>query len=156
MVTVRRSLGAAFTGLLLASCVVFEAGGLQQAQPHGQELLAVETLEITENGAAAPGTQTVECAAFVLDVAGARKALDDAEPVSRDDYMHGLPWSPCLVRGRLALADGRTGTWTIRQYGTGSILFDDGGELFLHCPGCNRAPFVDTGAADELGDSEVW
>ncbi|MGY0556607.1 hypothetical protein [Lysobacter sp. A421] len=83
-----------------------------------------------------------ECRGFVLDEGRIKRVLEGSESVSRDQYMHELPWSPCLARGRVVLTDGRMATWTIRQYGTGSVLLDDGGELFLWCRTCARPPFM--------------
>jgi len=104
--------------------------------------LDVASLQITENGVASPGVDPGECRAFVLGEATVRQALEGSEPVDRDAYLHQLPWSPCLARGRLELADGRQGIWTVRQYGTGSILFDDGAEWFFWCRTCTAPPFV--------------
>jgi len=104
--------------------------------------LDVAVLQITENGVASPDVDPGECRAFVLDEATVRQALEGSEPVGRDAYLHQLPWSPCLVRGRLGLTDGRQGTWTVRQYGTGSVLFDDGDEWFFWCRTCTAPPFV--------------
>jgi len=105
-------------------------------------VLVIDTLDITESGAASPSVDPEECRAFVLNEDTVRRVLEDSEVISRDDYIRRFPWSPCLVRGRIALADGRPGTWTIRQYGTGSILWDDGGESFLWCGACAYPPFL--------------
>lgn len=102
----------------------------------------VDTLEITENGVASPDVDPAECRTFVLDEGTVHAVLEESDSVGRDDYLHQLPWSPCLVRGRLVLADGRQGTWTVRQYGTGAVLFDDGHEWFFWCRTCTSPPFV--------------
>ncbi|MCE7032899.1 hypothetical protein LY625_09790 [Lysobacter sp. GX 14042] len=104
--------------------------------------LDVDAIQVTENGAASPDVDPAECRAFVLDEGMVRAALEEGESIGRDDYLHRLPWSPCLVRGRLVLTDGRQGTWTVRQYGTGSVLFDDGAEWFFWCRTCTSSPFV--------------
>ena len=133
-------------GLAVASVLVSSACALSAPAP-GVSVpavpgLVVDTLRITENGAASPGLDGGECGAFVLEEDAVRRVLEAGEAISRDRYMHELPWSPCLARGRVALVDGRLGTWTIRQYGTGSVLLDDGDELFLWCRTCTRPPFV--------------
>lgn len=139
MVNMLRGVVAVASCTLAVACALSAPG--HQASPAGAGLV-VHTLAITENGAASPAVDPGECRGFVLDERTVRWVLEESEPISRDQYMHQLPWSPCLVRGRLVLADGREGTWTIRRYGTGSVLFDDGGEWFLLCATCTRPPFV--------------
>ena len=140
MVTGLRFSLAAAAALTLCGCAVSTSlGPAGSSAPLGMD---IETLRITENGAASPDVDPAECRAFVLDEGAVRKVLEESESVDRDDYLHQLPWSPCLVRGRLGLMDGRPGTWTIRQYGTGSILFDDGDEWFFRCRTCTAPPFV--------------
>lgn len=133
-------------GLVVAAVLVSSACALSASAPDiGGRVapgLVVDTLHISENGTASPDVDAGECQAFVLQEDGVRQVLEAGESISRNQYMHELPWSPCLVRGRVVLADGRLGTWTIRQYGTGSVLLDDGGELFLWCRTCIRPPFV--------------
>jgi hypothetical protein len=126
--------------LAAQGCSSSTANPRADAQP-GPGLL-VEALRITENGSASPDADAAGCRGFVLDAGTVRQVLEASESISRDQYMHGLPWSPCLVRGRVTLADGRQATWTIRQYGTGSVLLDGGGERFLWCRTCTRPPFV--------------
>lgn len=108
------------------------------------ELPAIERLTITESGMGSPAEPDVQpaCTEFVLDDAQVRQFLRDADGVDQRDYMHTLDWSPCHARGRIEFADGRAGIWTIRQFQTGSIAFDDGGEVFLFCPACNWKPFA--------------
>jgi len=138
-------LGAASV-LLLAGCVSAGSSADEFAPPsqYPLQLPAIERLTITENSVGAPldAESGLDCSGFVLDEAQARQFLRDADGVERRDYMHTLDWSPCHVRGRIGFADGRSGTWTLRQFQTGSILFDDGGEVFLFCPACSWAPFV--------------
>lgn len=133
-------------GLAVATVLVSSACALSAPVPGGGApavpALIVDTLRIIENGAASPGLEGGECGAFVLEEDAVRRVLEAGAAISRDQYMHELPWSPCLVRGRVVLADGRQGTWTIRQYGTASVLLDDGDELFLWCRTCTRPPFV--------------
>lgn len=105
-------------------------------------VLTIDTLDITENGAASPTVDPDECRGFVLNEDTVKRILENSEAISRDDYIRKFPWSPCLVRGRAAFAGGRLATWTIRQYGTGSILLDDGGESFLWCQTCTDSPFL--------------
>lgn len=124
-------------GLMAAACA-FSAPGTRTSGSG----LVVDTLHITENGASSPNVDPRECRGFVLKEDTIRRVLEGGESIGRHQYMHQLPWSPCLVRGRVVLADGREATWTIRQYGTGSILLDDGEELFLWCRTCTRPPFV--------------
>ncbi|CAG4972098.1 hypothetical protein [Novilysobacter luteus] len=141
MVSMLRSGLWAVTGLLVSACVLSAPGG-QATGAKAERVLVAEELNITENGAASPDVDAGACRAFLLDEDAARRALENSEPVSRSQYMHELPWSPCLVRGRITLVDGRTGTWTIRQYGTGSILLDDDAELYFWCRRCTNPPFV--------------
>jgi|SRR5690606_16576093 len=140
MVTGLRLSLAAAAALMLCGCAV--STSLGAAGSSARLGLDVDTLQITENGSASPDVDPAECRAFELDEGTVRGVLEESEPVGRDDYLHQLPWSPCLVRGRLELADGRQGTWTVRQYGTGSILFDDGDEWFFWCRTCTAPPFV--------------
>lgn len=133
-------------GLAVAACLVgvacaFSAPETCTSGGAGAGVV-VDTIHITENGAASPDTDPDECREFVLKKDTVRRVLEGGESIGRRQYMHQLPWSPCLVRGRAVLADGREATWTIRQYGTGSILLDDGQELFLWCRTCTSPPFV--------------
>ena len=140
MVTGLRFPLAVAAALMLCGCALSTLQG--PAGASARPGLDVETLQITENGAASPDVDPAECRAFVLDEGMVRAALEESESVGQDDYLHRLPWSPCLVRGRLVLTDGRQGTWTIRQHGTGSVLFDDGDEWFFWCRTCTSPPFV--------------
>lgn len=125
-------------GLVMTGCTLY-APGTAAGEGHG---LAVDTIDITENGAASTTADPDECRGFVLNEDTVKRVLEKSEAISRDDYVRQFPWSPCLVRGRASLADGRMATWTIRQYGTGSVLWDDGGESFLWCRGCTDSPFI--------------
>lgn len=111
---------------------------------HALDLPAIGRLTITENGIGSPAGQDVprDCSAFLMDETRVRRFIDMAEGVNQRDYMHTLDWSPCHARGRIEFEDGRQGTWTIRRFQTGSILFDDGDEVFLFCPECSWEPFV--------------
>ncbi len=131
---------AVVAALWLSGCALSPPQA-QAGSPSGTRL-DVAVLQITENGVASPGVAPGECRAFIMDEATVRRALEGSDPVDRDAYLHQLPWSPCLARGRLELADGRQGIWTVRQYGTGSVLFDDGGEWFFRCRTCTAPPFV--------------
>ena len=126
--------------LLLVGC----AATTSPADGLHADLPAVEHLAITENGMGSPtdASPPDSCEAFRLDEAQVARFMGAAEGVERRDYMHTLDWSPCHARGRIRFEGGRAGVWTIRQYRTGSILFDDGSELFLYCPGCTWEPFV--------------
>ena len=108
------------------------------------DLPSVERLTITENGIGSPGDHNAPrgCTEFRLDEAQVRRFIDAAEGVDQRDYMHTLDWSPCHARGRIEFDDGRAGVWTIRQFQTGSILFDSGEEVFLYCPTCSWEPFA--------------
>jgi len=140
MVTGLRFSLAVAAALWLSGCAL--SPQQVQAGSPTRTRLDVAALQITENGVASPDVDPGECRAFVLGKATVRRALEVSEPVARDAYLHQLPWSPCLVRGRLELADGRQGIWTVRQYGTGSVLFDDGAEWFFWCRTCTAPPFV--------------
>lgn len=107
------------------------------------DLPAIAQLVIAENGIGSPTDDNAPrgCSEFRLDEAQVRRFLDAAEGVDQRDYMHTLDWSPCHARGRIEFGDGQAGVWTIRQFQTGSILFDDGNEVFLYCPTCTWAPF---------------
>ncbi|KGO99445.1 hypothetical protein [Novilysobacter defluvii] len=132
--------------LLVAAALLFSGCALSHTHVAGgspsANWLDVVSLQIAENGAASPDVNSGECRTFVLDEPVVRRALEDGEPIGRDAYLHQLPWSPCLARGRLELQDGRQGIWTVRQYGTGSVLFDDGAERFFWCRTCTSPPFV--------------
>lgn len=132
--------------LLLVGCasVALPADGLPVPSRHALDLPAIARLTITENGIGSPadGNAPRGCAAFRLDEAQVRRFVDAAEGVDRRDYMHTLDWSPCHARGRIEFVDGRAGVWTIRQFQTGSILFDGGDEMFLYCPACSWEPFA--------------
>ena len=111
---------------------------------HPLDLPIIGRLTITENGIGSPPDQNVprHCSAFQLDETQVRRFIGMADGIDRRDYMHTLDWSPCHARGRVEFEDGRKGTWTIRRFQTGSILFDDNGEVFLFCPDCSWKPFV--------------
>lgn len=136
-----------FRTAAFGACCLVAACGVSSRHAHIDRHagagLAVESLRITENGAASPEVEARGCEGFVIDEPTARQALEAGEAISRDQYMHHLPWSPCLARGRVVLADGREGTWTVRQYGTGSVILDDGAEWFLWCRSCSNPPFVE-------------
>jgi len=132
--------------LVLGGCT--SAGSIEDggAVPgmRGLDLPAIERLTITENGEGSPTDTNPPrgCQGFMLDEAHVRRFMDEAGEVDQRAYMHTLDWSPCHARGRIDFADGRSGVWTIRQFRTGSILFDDGGQLFLFCRSCTREPFA--------------
>ncbi|MGQ4659577.1 hypothetical protein [Lysobacter sp. F6437] len=109
-----------------------------------RDLPAIQRLTITENGVGSPNDANPPrgCSGFMLDEGHVRRFMDGAGEVGQRDYMHNLDWSPCHARGRLEFADGRSGVWTVRQFRTGSIMFDDGGEVFLFCPSCTWEPFA--------------
>ena len=140
MVTGLRFSLAVAAALWLSGCAL--SPQQVQAGSPTRTRLDVAALQITENGVASPDVDPGECRTFVLDEPVVRRALEDGEPIGRDAYLHQLPWSPCLARGRLELQDGRQGIWTVRQYGTGSVLFDDGAERFFWCRTCTSPPFV--------------
>lgn len=132
------------SGLLIGAALLF-CGCAVSSAPSNLQLargLQVATLEITENGAASPDVDPADCLAFELDATQVRSVLEVSDAVTRDQYLNHLPWSPCLVRGRLEVRGGGQGTWTIRQYGSGSVLFDDGAERFFWCKSCTWPPFV--------------
>lgn len=132
--------------LMLAGCVSEAALADGTAVPgrHRMDLPAITQLVITENAIGSPTDDNAPrgCSGFRLDEAQVRRFLDAAEGIDQRDYMHTLDWSPCHARGRIEFEDGRSGVWTIRQFQTGSILFDGGDEVFLYCPACSWEPFA--------------
>jgi len=132
--------------LMLGGCAsvgsIGKEGALSDLRQLG--LPAIERLSITENGVGSPTDANPPrgCSGFILDEGHVRRFVEGAGEVEQRDYMHTLDWSPCHARGRVEFINGRSGVWTIRQFRTGSIMFDGGGEVFLFCPSCTWEPFA--------------
>lgn len=135
-------------GLLTAACASAQN---PQADDDGTEprlqdagLAAVSTVRIARNAARAKGPESdqADCSGFVLDDASVRKFFATTRAVAADDYWHTLDWSPCHASGTVTFVDGRTATWSLHQLQAGSVVFEDGREIYLYCPECRFKPFV--------------
>jgi hypothetical protein len=111
----------------------YEDGALA-FKPHPYERGAVPSAVITENATKVLDGKDLpdDCTRFVVTPQQIRQYFRRARPVSRQDLMHELDWSPCMAIGDLKLADGRTARWSVQQYGLGTLYIDRRSHYF-HC-----------------------
>lgn len=107
-------------------------------------LPAIDKLNIAENAAksAAAKDPAASCADFRVTERQVKRFLALAKTTNANDAHHTLDWSPCYAAGSLQFKDGRSATWRVDQYRSGTLIVGDTPELVLYCPRCRFKPFV--------------
>lgn len=117
--------------------------GALALKPRPYKPSAVASVVITENATKALAGKDMpdDCTRFVVTPQQIRQYFQRAKPVSRRDFVHELDWSPCMAIGDLKLADGRTGRWSVQQYGLGTLYIDHRSHYF-HCEKCSLVNLI--------------
>ena len=117
--------------------------GALALKPRPYKRSAVASVVIKENATKALAGKDMrgDCTRFVVTPRQIRQYFQRAKPVSRQDFMHELDWSPCMAIGELKLADGRSGLWSVQQYGLGTLYIDRRSHYF-HCEKCSLVNLV--------------
>jgi hypothetical protein len=120
----------------------YEDGALA-LKPRPYKRSPVASVVIKENATKALAGKDMpdDCTRFVVTPRQIRQYFQRAKPVSRRDFMHELDWSPCMAIGELKLADGRSGLWSVQQYGLGTLYIDRRSHYF-HCEKCSLVNLV--------------
>jgi hypothetical protein len=120
----------------------YEDGALA-LKPRPYKRSAVASVVIKENAAKALAGKDMpdDCTRFVVTPKQIRQYFQRAKPVSYQDFLHELDWSPCMATGELKLADGRSGLWSVQQYGLGTLYIDRRSHYF-HCEKCSLVNLV--------------
>ena len=117
--------------------------GALALKPRPYKRSAVASVVIKENAtkAMAGNDMPDDCTRFVVTPRQIRQYFQRARPVSYQDFLHELDWSPCMATGELMLADGRSGRWSVQQYGLGTLYIDRRSHYF-HCEKCSLVNLV--------------
>lgn len=136
--------------ILIAGCSTAQLPAINALEDPGAPPLqaltlpTISNLSVTHNAVRASGERNaeVDCSNFQLDAAGVQRFLAHSQTVQPFDYWHSLDWSACHAGGTVTFVDGRTAVWSLHQYRAGSLLFENGEEVFLYCPECRWKPFI--------------
>ncbi|MFT3930653.1 MAG: hypothetical protein QM709_10205 [Spongiibacteraceae bacterium] len=90
---------------------------------------------------AADKSSDINCDGFVLTEPLVRKYFELAKTTNENDAHHALDWSPCISKGQIIFADGKSGVWEINQFRVGSLTVSDKKKVVLFCPQCVFPPF---------------
>lgn len=83
------------------------------------------------------------CEGFVPTAHDVRRWLRAARRVP--DFVAAdatIDMAPCMASGTVTFTDGRSGTWSLRQNGYGTLRDDSGSTTILYAPGLTGRPFV--------------
>jgi hypothetical protein len=108
------------------------------------KLPKVKRITITDNAAKSPAEPdaSVSCEHFRINENHVRRFLSRAKTASARDAHYTLDWTPCYAAGEIEFEDGRKGRWSVDQFRSGSLSFDNTQDaLTLYCPSCRFAPF---------------
>jgi hypothetical protein len=132
------------TALAIAPVCVYALADGTEPKTSAFRLPVIKQIVIQTQGSANQKSddEPKGCAHFRLTKNEVLQYLRAARAIDHNDFLHTIDWSPCAVSGTVALADGRTGEWSIHKLRGGSLKLSDGTEFFLYCAKCNGKKFA--------------
>lgn len=128
-------------GMLTTSAIAHGSNECQEASEFAPyrcplHLPAISKIMVKEHHRPDTEAQAEECSSYRVSETQARRFLERAWTVSRDDSLHRLDWSPCSAVGSVEFVDGRQGDWYISALGRGTLTISGAPPVYLYCPDC--------------------